>query len=264
MNTNKNTYTVLYATILVLLVAAILSIVSISLKDRQQRNVDNETRQNILTSVNLTEGIEKASDKTVFVEDNYKKFITDEYLVNDKGEKVEGKAFGLSLKSQYDIMKQPTPNTSKLTLPVFVCTNGDQRYEIFPFYGAGLWGPIWGYIALESDYSTIYGAIFDHEGETPGLGAEIATDRFRNQFKGKQLFENDVFTSVLVKKGGADKGDKHAVDAISGGTITSTSLQNTIKQWFGYYRPYIEKQLAAQKAAEVVEAQDNTEEVNHE
>lgn len=248
MDTNKNTYTVIYATILVVLVASILSIVSLSLKERQQRNIDTETEQNILFSVNLAEGADKAKNRGKLIKELYEKYITESYLVNSEGERIQGDAFRLSLKSQYDIMKQSSPDVSKLTLPVFVCTTGNkERVEIFPVYGAGLWGPIWGYISLESDFNTIYGAVFCHEKETPGLGAEIATDKFRMQFRGKKIFEGGAFTSVTIQKGGADPGDIHAVDAISGGSITSESLQNTIETWFKHYMPYIKKQLAARR-----------------
>lgn len=265
MNTNSNTYTIVYSTILVVLVAALLSYVSISLKDRQKVNVDTETRQSILHSVNLAGKAGEAKDKNKYIETEYSKYITDSYLVNANGEKISGDAFSMSLKSQYDIMKQSDPDVAGLALPVFVCTNDKgERVEIFPLYGAGLWGPIWGYISLKDDYSTIYGATFLHKGETPGLGAEIATEHFRKQFEGKSIYDGDIFTSIAVVKGGAEDGDMHGVDAISGGTITSHSLERTIRQWFGYYRPYIEKQIAAKKAkaAEAAEKEltANTEE----
>lgn len=276
MNTNKNTYTIIYATVLVLLVAAILSIVSVSLKSKQQTNIDTETRQNILTSVGLLEGVEEAENKTDFIKDQYNKYITDSYLVTYDGEIIRDKekdkdgkstAFKLSLKSQYDIMKQANPDTSKLTLPVFVCTNGNEKYEVFPIYGAGLWGPIWGYIALEEDFNTIRGAIFDHKSETPGLGAEIATDKFRTQFNGKDIFgfdKDNELTTINVKKGGAEPDDNHAVDAVTGATITSTSLQRTIGQWFHYYMPYIQKQLEANAANQIDTVVNSVKEVNYE
>ena len=142
-------------------------------------------------------------------------------------------------------MKQANPDVSKLTLPVFVCTLDDgSKVEIFPIYGAGLWGPIWGYVSLKDDYNTIYGATFLHKGETPGLGAEIATPNFSNQFIGKSIFDGGSLVSVTVVKGGAPEGSAHEIDAISGGTITSRALENAIRQWLEYYEPYLEKQKA--------------------
>lgn len=269
MNTNSNTYTVIYATILVVVVAAVLAFVSVSLSSRQNANVATETRQSILSSVNLAKDADQAKNKNSYIDAEYNKYITDSYLVNVQGDKVEGDAFPMALasglKSQYDIMKQAKPDVSKLTLPVFVCTLDDgSRVEIFPLYGAGLWGPIWGYISLKDDYSTIYGATFLHKGETPGLGAEIATAHFSGQFPGKTIFDGDNLVSVSIVKGGAPEGDIHGVDAISGGTITSRSLEKAIRQWLEYYKPYLEKQLAAKAQAQAAaESTTNTVD-NHE
>ena len=145
MNTNSNTYTIIYSTVMVVIVAAVLAYVSVSLSGKQQANVNTETRQSILSSVNLGQGADEASDKNAYVEQEFNKYITDSYLVDAQGNKVEGDAFSLALtaglKSQYDIMKQANPDVSKLTLPVFVCTLDDgSKVEIFPIYGAGLWG----------------------------------------------------------------------------------------------------------------------------
>ena len=180
MNTNSNTYTVIYSIILVVVVAAVLAFVSVSLSDRQNANVATETRQSILSSVNLAQDADQAKDKNSYIEAEYNKYITDSYLVNINGDKVEGDAFPMALasglKSQYDIMKQANPDVSKLTLPVFVCTLDDgSRVEIFPIYGAGLWGPIWGYVSLKDDYNTVYGATFLHKGGSPARLSSRAT-----------------------------------------------------------------------------------------
>ena len=121
---------------------------------------------------------------------------------------------------------------------------------MFPVYGAGLWGPIWGYIALKDDFNTVYGAAFDHKSETPGLGAEIATEWFQNNFKEKSIFEGNEFVSVSVMKGGATPGNNHQVDAVTGGTITSKALDETMKSWLGAYLPYIKE---AKKSCEQLE-----------
>lgn len=251
MDTNKNSYTIIYATILVVLVAAVLAFVSSSLKDKQQKNIDMEKQMSLLSSVGLAADANNVPDKMTYIAQEYAKYITKSFIVNYKGEIVDGDAFKVDLKSQYDVMRQIAIASDdkkealkgELKLPVFVCTldNGKTVY-IFSCYGAGLWGPIWGYIGTEDNFDTIYGAVFSHKSETPGLGAEIATPRFSEQFKGKQLFDNNTFTSVAIVKGGATPGNTHQVDAISGGTITSKALDETIKQWLGYYLPYIKKQ----------------------
>ena len=105
--------------------------------------------------------------------------------------------------------------------------------------GTGLWGPIWGYVSFKEDLNSVYGAIFAHAKETPGLGAEIDQPWFSDQFIDKKIFdERGDFISIKVMKGGADPDDEHAVDAISGGTITSVALQEMLKNCLVNYEVY--------------------------
>ena len=152
-------------------------------------------------------------------------------------------AFGLldKLKDEY-----AKPQAER-QLPVFVARLDDGTVlNVLAVYGAGLWGPIWGYIALGSDWDTIRGAVFDHQGETPGLGAEITTPAFSGQFIGKTIFDGEEFTGIAVLKGaGASAGNDHAVDAISGGTITSRGVESMLRNCLEAYLPLIRKQQAA-------------------
>ncbi len=132
-------------------------------------------------------------------------------------------------------------------LPIYKVNKDGEIIYIFPLLGTGLWGPIWGNIALSDDLNTIVGVTFDHKGETPGLGSEIITDDFTNQFIGKKIFDdNNQFTSIIVKKGGvktlAQDQQIHGVDAISGGTITCNGVNDMLKDVIESYLPYIEKQ----------------------
>ncbi len=240
INTNSNTYTILYAVILVVVVAATLAFISTSLKDRQEKNIEIEKKINILSALRLTDGMEQADDKVKFVEERYNKYITDSYLVDYKGSKIQGDAFNLELKKQYDLMRLGA-DKAELTLPVYICTldNGSEL-KVLSLYGAGLWGPIWGYLSLEEDGNTIYGTKFQHKGETPGLGAEIATPIFQDQFIGKQIFEKDLFCGIDIAKGSAEVGNPHQVDGISGGTITSSALETSINSWLEIYKAILD------------------------
>ncbi len=247
MDTNKNSYTIIYSTVMVVVVAALLAFVSMTLKDRQQRNIDNETQKTILSSVNLVPDIETAADKSAYVQDQYNKYITP-LVFNTKGEKVEGEAFKVNLSEQTKLIKAAealegearAKALENVKLPLFQCKMDDGSIvNIIPVYGAGLWGPIWGYIALQSDNETIYGATFAHKGETPGLGAEIATTHFSKQFEGKKIYEDGVFTSVIIAKGGAKPDTVNEVDAISGGTITSRALETAIRSWVSLYSSFL-------------------------
>jgi Na+-transporting NADH:ubiquinone oxidoreductase subunit C len=112
-----------------------------------------------------------------------------------------------------------------------------------PVYGAGLWGPIWGYIALNDDKSTIYGVYFSHAGETPGLGAEIAAAPFQNQFTAspKQIMRNGEFTSIGVVKAGKVDENRDYVNAISGGTITSQGVEAMLFDGLSQYVNFLKQ-----------------------
>ena len=117
---------------------------------------------------------------------------------------------------------------------------------IIPLLGKGLWGPVYGNLALAGDFNTVTGATFGHDKETPGLGAEIELDFFENQFIGKKILdENGNFVSIQVVKGGAQMlpADQqiHGVDAISGGTITSNGVSDMLKSNLENYIGYINK-----------------------
>ncbi|NPA68025.1 MAG: NADH:ubiquinone reductase (Na(+)-transporting) subunit C [Chlorobi bacterium] len=236
LDTNSNLYTFIYASVLVIAVAAALAFTAVKLKPLQDKNVRVEKMQNILKSI----GVNTTPDNA---EQLYNKYVTDAYAVNSKGEKLEGvNAFDVNLKLQFKA------EPDKRVLPVYEAKNDKGETKIIiPLRGKGLWGPIWGYFALNDDYNTIYGAVFDHKGETPGLGAEIATEKFQKQFKGKTLFDGDKFVSITVYKGGKGSalkaGDtKHGVDAISGGTITSKGLEAMVKDdWLFAYKAFLEK-----------------------
>lgn len=231
----SNTYIFIYASVMVILVAAVLSFTAIQLKKPQTKNIEVEKKLDILKSVNLEGNYKEAGDKNTYVESLYDKYITDSYVINSAGTKREEvKAFDVNLKQE---LAKPVEERN---LPIFVCThdNGQENY-IIPVLGKGLWGPIWGYVALEKDYNTIYGAVFAHKSETPGLGAEIDTKWFQAQFVGKKLFDNNNnFVSIEVVKGSAGPDNMHGVDGISGGTITSKALEAMLQDCLSSYEKY--------------------------
>lgn len=236
MNVQSNAYTFIYASVMVVVVAAVLSFTAIKLQPIQQKNVEVEKKQNILASVGIASTPKDA-------EALFEKYITESYVINHKGEKQEGtKAFFINLK------KELAKNLENRNLPVFKAKLEDKGEKIIiPVLGKGLWGPIWGYVALNEDYNTIFGAVFDHKGETPGLGADINKDWFQEPFKGKKLFgENGKFVSINVYKGGSgaakNAGDlTHGVDGISGGTITSKGLEEMLRNCLGSYEGYFKQ-----------------------
>lgn len=212
MNTQSNLYTVVYAALLVIFVAAALAFTNQVLKDTQKRNEEIDKKIQILRCVNVTVS---ASE----VEAKYDEIINESILVNRDGTKAEGDAF------KTDVAKAYANGTA---LPVFIAEiDGDTKY-IIALRGTGLWGPLWGYMALNEDKNTVFGADFSHAGETPGLGAEISLPFFGRQFVGKEVFKDGVFKSIAIVKPGKSADGQDYVDGISGGTITSQGVHHMI------------------------------------
>ena len=231
MNTNSNTYTVIYSIILVVIVAAVLAFAAMFLKPTQDANVKKDTIGQILTAATVEAGND--------ILGTYQQEIESAILVDINGEKVG--ELDVTSCEVYDnsALKRQTLAEEK-ALPVYIFKNG---ITVVPCYGAGLWGPIWGYVGLEGDLKTIKAVRFDHKGETPGLGAKIADEpSFAEAFVGQQVGSGDVLFEVV--KSANRQTELNGVDAISGATITSQALGNTLNQWFGFYQNYFAKNAA--------------------
>ncbi len=216
---------------MVIVVAIALTIVAVLLKPMQDYNTRVEKMQNILSSVYIESTPKNA-------EELYNKYVNETIVVNTKGDIVEGvKAFDVEM--QIENKKKP----EEKNLPIFIFSGENtEKYYIVPVRGKGLWGPIWGYVSFKEDFNTIKGTKFDHKGETPGLGSEINTPMFQDQFQNKSIFDsNGGFVSINVIKGGAQDSDIHGVDAISGGTITSKGLEAMLKDCLKEYVEYFSK-----------------------
>ncbi len=244
MNTNNNVYTVVYTTVVCVLVAAILAFVSGSLKNRQEANIKAETISQILTAAQFdTESLKSNDDIINF----YKENISMAYTVNANGNEVscyvteDANICNISelKKANYSVVDPA--KADEIDIPVYAFKNG---VTVLAIYGAGLWGPIWGYVALEPDFKTVKGAYFDHASETPGLGGKIKDDpAFRAKFVGKVVdFDDEAPLSII--KGIAPDAKANAVDAISGATMTSNGLSKAIVSWVNAYKGYILSQQA--------------------
>ena len=229
INKQSNVYTIVYIVVLAAVVGAALAFTSLSLQSRQEENSNKDKMRQILAAARIT----PPSDSIIAAFDHY---IVEQEVTDIKGGKVDADAFTT------DVAQESKLPDSERKLPVFVCRldNGEVKY-ILPVYGAGLWGPIWGYVAIDSDGSTIYGAYFAHQGETPGLGAEIEKPAFSNQFIGKQVIKNGAFMPVAVVKAGQHPtGDEDYVDGVSGGTITSKGVGSMLSNCLTPYRQFLE------------------------
>ncbi|MBR5660537.1 MAG: NADH:ubiquinone reductase (Na(+)-transporting) subunit C [Bacteroidales bacterium] len=242
MNTNSNTYTVIYTTIIVTLVAAILAFVSQGLKAKQEANEKADTISQMMTAAKFATKAELQKMGNTAVLAKYAEEIENAFTVGTDGKKIAD----LDLDKVYspkELKKQnyKIKDGSDAEIPVFIFKNG---VTVVPVYGAGLWGPVWGYIAFEPNSNAIKGAYFDHESETAGLGAKIKDDpEFQAEFNGEKAdFSNtNVFDIV---KGGAPKNPDgtsvidNKIDAITGATMTSNGLDAAIDTWLGAYAAY--------------------------
>lgn len=230
MNKQSNTYTIIYIIVLVVLVGTALAATSLALRGRQQENINADKMSQILAAALIT----PQKDNVVA---DFGKYVTEQIVVNSKGETVDGvKAFDVNVAEQSKLA------ADRRELPVFICVtpDGAKKY-ILPVYGAGLWGPIWGYVAFDADGSTIYGAYFAHQGETPGLGAEIEKTQFSSQFEGKKVFKDGRFHPIAVVKAGQLPLDgEDYVNGISGGTITSKGVGSMLDNCLTPYKKYLQ------------------------
>lgn len=229
-NKQNSIYTLLYISLLVAVVGAVLAITSMTLKEKQEINADADKMKQILASVHVA-----TTEKDVVR--IFNELIVETPVVNYLGKEIGDDGFSIDVQSQSKLK-----DIKSRKLPVFICDLGDKGIKyILPVAGNGLWGPIWGYVALDADGSTVYGAYFAHQSETPGLGAEIEKPAFSSQFDGKSMFKNGKFLPVaVVKKGQKPLNGEDFVDAVSGGTITSKGVSAMLDDCLHPYRTYLE------------------------
>lgn len=241
--TNSNGYTFMFAVIMVIVVASVLSFTAISLQPVQNENVREEKMQNILATVGI-DSVEVDGQRVPLTRDLaqqfYEKYITEAVALKEDGTVDESvDAFKVDLAKE---LKKPV---KEQVYPLYIANIEGEKYYIVPLRGKGLWDAIWGYISLKDDVNTVKGAVFDHKGETPGLGAEITKDWFQHRFVDEKVFDADGnLVGVSVVKGalGDSNKDDNRVDAISGATITGRGVSNMISERLKHYLPYFKEQ----------------------
>lgn len=231
MNRDSNKHTYIFAILMVVSVAFVLSFTSESLKDLQNSNVKKEKMQNILSSV----GINVSRDES---EDLYMDYISEELSLKLDGtidSDIEAFDINLALevKKDSDIQR----------FPLYIANVENEKFYVIPLRGAGLWAEIWGYIALREDINTIKGVSFDHKSETAGLGAEITEDWFIDSFTDEKINDSQGnFVGVYLTKSNNDPRNEdkmdNEVDAISGATITGDGVSDMIIERVQNYLPY--------------------------
>ena len=250
MSINKNStgYTFAFSIIMVVVVGAALAYTSLSLKPLQKANTADKQMMDVLGA------IEVASTRQMAKVD-FSKYVVERVALDYNGNVVSTKTgdgdskdatdpFNIDVKKDYRANKPVKgeiawDKASHLNFPLYICEKDGEKLYVIPVVGSGLWGPIWGYVAIQNDLKTVYGVKFDHKTETPGLGAEIKENFFSVKFKGKTLNANAPYFQIL--KGGSTT-DEHSVDGITGGTITSKGVEEMMNRTLGIYTKYFENQ----------------------
>jgi Na+-transporting NADH:ubiquinone oxidoreductase subunit C len=263
INKESNVYTVIFATLMVVVVGGLLAFISTSLKPIQEDNVRNEKKQLILKAIGSEE------TKSITREDagaKFEEYVVERFILDYNGNVMEGTrltnetpvdiknpvdAFAVDLQKEYkkfiqpltnkftgDALKEELVKETNIHYPLFICEVNDKRHFVIPVMGKGLWAGVWGYIGLEADGRTISGAVFDHKSETPGLGAEISKDFFSDQFIEQTIVDEDgKYTAVKVVKPGTVL-ERPYVDGISGGTFTSVGVDEMLVRTLEVYHKF--------------------------
>ena len=226
---NSNSYTFGFAILMVIVVGSLLAVASQGLKTRQEKNATDKKMMSILSAINIDATRENAQEM-------YNKYVIDSKIIS--GKDLSANAFDVDIKKEF---RDKNISISDRNYPLYICEKDGDKYYIIPVVGTGLWGPIWGFVALESDFKTIYGANFDHKSETPGLGAEIKYASYSDQYTGETISDTTgSFQPIIVVKDGSGSGINSKVDGITGGTITSKGVEEmttrTLEVYVNYFK----------------------------
>ena len=241
INTEKNTYTLLFAIGLVVIVGTLLAAIDASLKDKIRVNKTLEKQQNILYAIgiNENEGNSVSFIAAEKAEEEFNKYITKQEYIQGNDVVEDDKAYLIDVKKEKALAKDPN---YKRKLPLFTAEKDGRNLYVVPIRGKGLWDAIWAYVSIDEDM-IIRGIYFDHKAETPGLGANIKQRFFMDDFIGESLLDNEGnFKGVTVSKTNLDpkNEDKYdnEVDAIAGSTITGDGVTAMIRSDLSLYQPY--------------------------
>ena len=242
IDTSKNSYTIIFSVVMVVVVGTLLAGISSALSPNIKANKRIEKMQNIMFAMGVTD----ADDANAFApadkaEDLYEKYVgAEQYIVKGAVATKTDAAFKIEVKKEQDKVK--ANSSYEQQLPLFIGKKDGQDFYIVPIRGNGLWGPVWAYMALDKNM-VVQGAFFEHAGETPGLGANIKESFFRDDFAGEHVLDaSGSFKGIAVKKGNLDPKNErktdNAVDAMAGDTITGDGISAMINKGLALYVPY--------------------------
>ena len=242
----SNVYVIGFSAVLTILLGGLLSFTAIGLRPIQQEQVALDTQKKILGAV---VELQPGDDVPAIYQQRIRSLV-----VNTEGEEVKEVEGAPVVAEGVDIGKQFDLPPEERLYPVYRYVSADNPDQteayILPVYGNGLWDKIWGYVALEKDLETLRGVVFDHAGETPGLGARITSVEVQERFRGKKIYDDlGELVGVTMVKGETGEPNiygSNEVDGLSGATMTAVGVNNMIRNYLGYYEPYLEKSTGKQ------------------
>ena len=241
VNKDKNTYTMIFAVIMVLVVGTLLAGFSSGLKPMIKANEKFEKQQNILYAMGVNDNVgsgDVAFIATDRVADAFNTYIKEQLVIEGATASQNDNAYLIDVKKEGAKAKKAGYQRK---LPLFIGEKDGNKLYIMPVRGKGLWDAIWGFVAVDKSM-TVQGVYFDHKGETPGLGAEIKQRYFMDDFQGEGFLVDGQFAPITVAKGNNDpknnlKNDQE-VDALAGATITGDGLSAMLKKDIRLYVPF--------------------------
>jgi len=238
--TDKNSYTILFAIGMVLIVGSLLAFAASSLQERIAENKRIEKQQNILYAMGVNENEEgsMAFVSKAIIAEEFTKYITKQIVIQDGNVTEDENAYLIDVKKEQTSAK--AGNSRRL--PLFVGEKDGSTFYVAPIRGKGLWDAVWGFVAMDANM-VVQGAFFDHKGETAGLGANINKRFFMDDFTGEQLFDaSGSFKGITISKSNADPLNKdktdNEIDAIAGATITGDGVSAMLRSELKLYVPY--------------------------
>lgn len=233
IDTSSNVYAIVYSSVVVVIVAFLLAGVSSILRPKQEDNIRLDKKKQILASLNIKNQSDAAA--------KYAEVVKQEAIIDNTGKVV-------ATEGGFDVANDAIDESN---LPIYICeVDGETKYVI-PMTGNGLWGGIWGYVAVNNDGNTIYGIYLSHASETPGLGAEIAGEKFQKTFKNKSIIKNGDVALKVTKK---VTDEECQVNAMSGATITCNGVDNMLQSAMSDYKAYL---IALQQPATPIVEQES-------
>ncbi len=248
MSSNKESFarTLIFVFIVCLVCAALVSFSAVSLKPLQKANKLLDQHTKILEAAGLSD---KAGKKAASINAAFDKYIVPKFVDLNTGEYTTGDH------ETYD-ERSDARNPEKSTKPkndiagigrradkaaIYLVKNDEGKIDtvVLPIVGLGLWDMMYGYIGLKADLNTVKSVVYYDLKETPGLGAEVQNPKWKALWKGKKMYDEQGNVAIRIVKGGAKPDDIHGVDALSGATLTSVGVENTIRFWLsdeGYGR----------------------------